>query len=398
MAFFANDAINRVNLHYAVQALASNLGGVFFFAYLLHAGISVPVTLLAFVSMVAGRFVLRPLIIPLGKRWGLKPLVIVGALLHAVQYPILAWVHGVGWPLVIYCAVGCPASALYWPTFHAYFAALGDAEHRGQQTTAREAVAAVIGIVAPLVGGWGLMTTGPLVIFGAAALVQAASALPLIGAPNVTPPLSAPGAYRAARQATAMFMADGWLGAGINYVWQVALFVSVGSNIAAYGGAVALAALVGALLGMLLGRHVDTGHGRRAVVIAYATTAVLVLVQALSYGSPWLAVGANALLSVVGNLIVAAMWTATYNLAQASPCPLRFNFATEGAWDIGCGGGVLAAAAISALGGSLSVSILLSLFGAAASVWLLWRYYGAHPGAGGIEVDPALAAETHAPP
>jgi hypothetical protein len=84
---------------------------------------------------------------------------------------------------------------------------------------------------------------------------------------------------------------------------------------------------------------------------------------------------------VAGNLIVAAMWTATYNLAQASPCPLRFNFATEGAWDIGCGAGVLAAAAISALGGSLAVSILLSLAGAVASVWLLWRYYGAHPAA-----------------
>ena len=398
MAFFANDAINRVNLHYAVQALAQNLGGVFFFAYLLQAGISVPVTLLAFLSMVAGRFVLRPLIIPLGKRWGLRPLVIVGALLHAVQYPILAWVHGVGWPLVIYCAVGCPASALYWPTFHAYFAALGDAEHRGQQTTAREAAAAVIGIVAPLVGGWGLITAGPLVVFGVASLVQAASALPLIGAPNVRPPLSAPGAYKAAREGAAMFMADGWLGAGIYYVWQVALFVSVGRNIAAYGGAVAFAALVGAVLGMLLGRHVDTGHGRRAVLIAYGAATVLVLAQALSYGSPWLAVAANALLAVVGNLIAAAMWTATYNLAQASPCPLRFNFATEGAWDIGCGGGVLAAVAISTLGGSLSTSILLALVGAAASVRLLWRYYSEHPAAGGVEVDPALAAETRGPP
>src|SRR6185437_6229872 len=175
MAFFGNDAINRVNLHYAVQSLASNAAGIFFFAYLLHAGISVPVTLLVFVSMVAVRFELRPLIMPLGKRCGLRWRVIVGALLHAVQYPILATVHGVGWPLVVYCAVGCPASALYWPTFHAYFAALGDAEHRGQQISAREAAATVIGIVAPLVGAWGLVTAGALVTFGAAALVQAAS-------------------------------------------------------------------------------------------------------------------------------------------------------------------------------------------------------------------------------
>src|SRR6185312_15317548 len=209
------------------------------------------------------------------------------------------------------------------------------------QTTAREAAATAIGILAPLVGAWSLVTAGPLVTFALAALVQAASALPLVGAPNVWPPPTAPGAYKAAREAAAIFVADGWLGAGVNYVWQVALFVSVGSNIAAFGGAMALAALVGALLGMLLGRHVDMGHGRRAVVIAYGAAAVLVLAQALSYGSPWLAVGANALLTVVGNLIIAAMWTATYNLAQASPCPLRFYCATEGAWDIGCAARVL---------------------------------------------------------
>jgi len=397
MAFFANGAVNRVNLHYAVQALASNAAGIFFFAYLLHAGVSVPLTLLAFVSMVAGRFVLRPMIIPLGKRWGVKPLVIAGALAHAVQYPILAWVHGVGWPLALYCAVGAPASALYWPSFHAYFAALGDAEHRGQQTTAREAAATAIGILAPLVGAWSLVTAGPLVTFALAALVQAASALPLVGAPNVWPPPTAPGAYKAAREAAAIFVADGWLGAGINYVWQVALFVSVGSNIAAYGGAMAFAALAGAVLGMLLGRHVDMGHGRRAVVIAYATAAVLAAAQALSYGSPWLAVGANALLAVVGNLILAAMWTATYNLAQASPCPLRFNFATEGAWDIGCGCGVLAAAAIAALGGSLSYAILMALAGAGGSAWLLWRYYGDHPAPATLPPAGPLALEPMEP-
>ena len=90
MAFFGNDAVNRVNLHYAIQALAMGAGRRLLLrlpAACRHLGAGdaagVP-------FVVAGRFVLRPLIIPLGKRWGLKPLVIVGALMHAVQYPILA--------------------------------------------------------------------------------------------------------------------------------------------------------------------------------------------------------------------------------------------------------------------------------------------------------------------
>jgi hypothetical protein len=59
MAIFGNDAINRVNIHYGIQALAAGAGGVFFFTFLLHAGIPVPTTL--------------------AKRWGLRRMVIVGA-------------------------------------------------------------------------------------------------------------------------------------------------------------------------------------------------------------------------------------------------------------------------------------------------------------------------------
>ena len=87
MAFFGNDAVNRVNLHYAIQALAQGAGGALVFAFLLHAGVSIPMTFVWLAGMIAGRFVLRPLILPIGKRWGLKPLVIAGVLVTAIQYP-----------------------------------------------------------------------------------------------------------------------------------------------------------------------------------------------------------------------------------------------------------------------------------------------------------------------
>src|SRR5476651_2456156 len=116
MAFFGNDAVNRVNLHSGVHAVALGAGGVFFIAYLLHAGVSVPMTLAAFAAIVAGRFCLRPLILPLGKRFGLKPLVIAGALLAACQYLLLAEVHGLdGWLLAL-CVVSSLSDTLYWPS------------------------------------------------------------------------------------------------------------------------------------------------------------------------------------------------------------------------------------------------------------------------------------------
>src|SRR5580698_8153654 len=109
MAFFGNDAINRVNLHYGVQAFAQGAGGIFILVSLLRAGLSVSATLLAFAAILAGRFVLRPAILPLAKQWGLKPMVIIGTLGVACQYAVLGNVRGVGWPLVLLCVVASVA-------------------------------------------------------------------------------------------------------------------------------------------------------------------------------------------------------------------------------------------------------------------------------------------------
>ena len=93
--------------------------------------------------------------------------------------------------------------------------------------------------------------------------------MPLLGAPNVAVRRHAPGAFKAARPGMILIAADGWFDAYFILVWQIALFVSLGESIAAYGGAAALAGLAGAFAGLVLGRRVDAGHGRQAVAIAY---------------------------------------------------------------------------------------------------------------------------------
>ena len=50
MAFLANDAVNRVNLHSGIQALAQNGGGVFLMVFLLRAHVSMPAAFLAFAA------------------------------------------------------------------------------------------------------------------------------------------------------------------------------------------------------------------------------------------------------------------------------------------------------------------------------------------------------------
>ena len=379
MAFFRSRTVNLLNLHYGIHAIALSGGASFFAVYLLKAGVSLPGVLVSIALILAGRFVVRPIIVPIAVKTGMRALVIAGTVLTALQYPLLAEVHGLGPALVALCVVAALGDTLYWSSYHAYFAALGNHEHRGSEVGAREAVAAVVGIASPLLTGWALVAFGPLVAFGATSVLLLLAALPLMFTPDVLVAAHAPGAFRAAIPGMRLFLADGWIAAGYYFLWQIALFLSLGESFVAFGGALALAALVGAVAGLFLGRLIDAGHGERAVVYAIGTLVVTTLLRALAPGHALLAVIVNALGALVVCLYMPTLMTAVYNQAKRSPCTLRFHVATEGAWDVGGATGLLLSAALAVWGVPLSVALLLPLVGAVVLFVELRRYYAQHP-------------------
>jgi hypothetical protein len=374
MAYLRNTTVNRLNLHYGIHVFALEGGGVFFRVFLLKAGMSPPAILVTVALILVGRFLLRPLVLVAARRFGLKAAVIFGTVVTGLQYPLLPYVHGFDLVLGAFIIIASMGDTFYWTTYHAYFATVGDAEHRGHQISAREALAALVGIAAPIIGGWALATLGPVVAFNTTAGVQILSALPLLRAPRVTVKASAPGAFKAAWRGVMLFAADGWIAAGYYFVWQMVLFLSLGQSFAALGGAMAIAAFAAAVAGMVLGRQIDAGHGGKAVWLAFAAMAFTIIVRTFSDGVA-MAIAANALGALVVCLYIPTMMTAVYNEAQHSPCSLRFHIATEGAWDAGCASSCFVAAGLIALGVPLSYAILLSLIGAFASLILLRRYY-----------------------
>lgn len=378
MSFFGNDAVNRVNLHTVIQALADGAGGIFVLVFMLQAGVSAPLVLLSMTAMTAGRFLLRPFVLPLARRLGLRRTLMAGTLLEALTFPLLPLVDGPGLAFAAVVAIGPVGSVLYWTCYHAYFASVGEDENRGGHIGVREAATALVGIVAPLIGAGLLAAGGPWLAFLVAAAVQAAAVLPLVGAPDVPVADEVPGG-RIAWSAAALMGCDGFFAGGYFFVWQVALFITLGESFTAYGGAMALAALVGAAASLWIGRRIDAGGGRSAVVIAFLIAAGVLAFRALSVDQPWLAVTANALGALVVAVWVPVLMAPLYNMAKASPCPLRFNVATEGAWDIGCGGACAIGAAMAAAGLSYAAPMLLGLMGAVAGFALLWRRYGAAP-------------------
>jgi MFS transporter, DHA1 family, inner membrane transport protein len=380
MAFFRNSTVNLLNLHYGIHAIALTGGGAFFTAYLIKSGVPVAGALLALAAILLGRFIIRPVVIPLAARFGVRRLVIAGALLSACQYPFLAEVNGMGAMLIALCLMSSFGDTLYWSTYHAYFAALGDPEHRGHQIGAREAIAAIVGIFSPLFTGWMLFRFGPHVAFYAMGLIVAASAVPLLRTPEVPVARDMPGGIRAALPGLLLFLSDGWVAGGYVFLWQIALFLSLGQNVLAYGGALALAALVGAVSGMVLGRHIDAGHGTRALILAYGAFACIIVLRASALGNPALAVVANALGALGSCLYTPVLMTAVYNQAKRSPCTLRFHVVTEAGWDLGGAASLLLSALLVELGAPLWSGVLLSLLGAIAGFVMLRRYYAGQRG------------------
>ena len=377
MAFLKNKSVNLLSAHYGFQALAQGSGGVFLLVFLLKSGLTVSQTLVALAATVLVRFVSRCAVLSFAKKFGLKTALLFGSFLLALQYPLSAEIQGVDTALLARCLASGIGEAFYWSCFHAYFASVGDNEHRGHQIGAREALATAIGIVAPILGAWGLVEMGPRAAFAAIGVIQAAGVLPLLYTPDVTVKREAPGSKEAAALGVAIYAANGWFAATFVLIWQVALFLALSESLTIYGGTMALAAMVGALGGLVLGRSIDKGQGQRTFEIVFLGLAIVAVIRAASLGVSEFAIAANALGAFSICFYVPTIMAPVYNLAKSSPCSLRFHIATENSWDIGCFSASFTAILLLELGLPLSFVIVLTLPSCLAHVILLRRYYRA---------------------
>ena len=181
MARPANHDLNRLTLHITLQQIAGSVADGFSAVFLYRQGLKPAAIFVAIGVIFALRFALRPAALAVARRTGLKTTLIVGVSLYALQAALLAPVREVGIALAAYLAVAALAGVFYWPTYHAMFATVGDAERRGVQIGLRQALIAAAGIAGPAAGGLALTFGGPGLAFGAAAAIALVSIAPLIG-------------------------------------------------------------------------------------------------------------------------------------------------------------------------------------------------------------------------
>lgn len=362
MTFFANRDVNRLVAHATLTELAFCFSGLFSAVFLLRIGLSLTEIFLLFGAILLLRLLLRPVVLIVAPAIGSRRSLILGTALLGLQYPALAFVHGIGFALIVYCVVCAFAQVFYWTIYHAFFSALGDAKLRGSQVAERQMLATVADVVGPIGGGLMLTALGPWAAFLTAFAIQIVAAIPLFFVTELPVKRVAPrGVYAAAKSGFWLFACGGWIYCGSGIAWSIIMFRALADRYDAYGGLLAGAALAAALSGMLFGRFIDYGHAVRLAWISGAILAGSLIVKAACGEAPLPVIAVAVVTTALGGLYFLSLLASVYNEAKLASCALRFQFVVEGGWDTGGALASFAAAAICAANLPLQIAVLIAL-------------------------------------
>jgi MFS transporter, DHA1 family, inner membrane transport protein len=376
MTLRPNSDIQRLTLHIAILSFAATLSSVFSVVFLVRVGLTPAQVFLAGGAIVAGRFIMRPMVLLVAPAIGLRRALILGVVLSAVSCPMLAAVDHVGFALAAYLAVCALSQAFYWTCFHVFFSAHSADERRGSQLGQLLALCALGALFGPAIGGVLLTRLGPWAAFGAAFVIMLASILPILrlAEPHLAPAMP-DGAYAAAKNGAMLYFTDGWMQVSLTTAWSIVMFHALGGRYDSFGGTLSLAGLAGAVGGMALGRLIDKGHARRALWLNAFILAVCLLLRSATFGHAGAVIVVAVGTTLFSGVYVPSWMTPIYNEARISPCMLRFQFAAESGWDVGglLAGGI--AAAMCYWGLPVEAAILLALPMVPVQALLLERSY-----------------------
>ena len=371
-----NSNVTRLTLHIGICSLAGALSSVFSVVFLVRAGLTTTQVFLAAAAFFAVRLVTRPLVLVVTHASGVRSALILGIVLNAASLPMLAAVNGLDFALVAYTVVAALGQAFYWTCFHVFFSAHCDSDRQGSQLGRMQAFMALAAVLGPAIGGVLLTRAGPWVTFGIASVVALVSILPLLRVAE--PPIARAvpdGAYAAAKNGAMLYFADGWMQIGLSIAWSIVMFRALGGRYDNFGGTLSLAALAGAVGGIVLGQFIDKGHGRRALWLNASILALGLVLRSVTFGHAGAVIAVAVGTTLFGGLYLPAWMTPVYHECRISPCLLRFQFAAESGWDVG---GMLAgsiAAAMCYWGLPVEAAILLALPMVLVQALLLERSY-----------------------
>ena len=223
--------MNRLTLHSLFSGLAWCMCGVFSTAYLLRNGVLPAQIFLAWSAILVLRLMLRPIVLFVVPRFGLRVAFVLGTFLFGFQFMFLPMVQGVGIGLALFCLATALSQVIYYTCYHVFYASLGDIDHRGSQIGARQAVSALAVVLGPLAGGLSLTLLGPWPAFGAAFMYKWLRSYRCFMLPSQRLNRTRRGnAYSEAKIGFRLFFADGWIQMSSATAWSILMFQALGER------------------------------------------------------------------------------------------------------------------------------------------------------------------------
>src|SRR6202034_917875 len=113
--------VRRFALHVTLGSLAWGLSNAFSAVFLLHTGLAPAQVFLVSACVLALRFVMRPLVLVVAPRIGIRRTLILGAMIIALSYPALALVDGAGIGLLAFVIASSLRHGLSFFHFSPFF-------------------------------------------------------------------------------------------------------------------------------------------------------------------------------------------------------------------------------------------------------------------------------------
>lgn len=375
MSFFSNKDLNYLNIHYGLRAMGWEMCSMFTLAYLYKQGLSLPLAFTVYAGMLFVRTLTRPLAMYLCLKKGVHFTLMIGTAVFACRYPAMLPIDGLSWLLIPFMLISGLADVLYWVPYHNYFASIGETKDRGACVGIRDAIATIVAVIGPAVGGV-LLSFNAFYAFMMPFVLTLIAILPLLKTPSLPLPT------RPTKQEKKTIDPFGFIvfiGDGLFYqagaIWPLIVFMILSENFGNFGFILALAAFFRAVGSLVFGKMIDKGKGRLICYIGYGLHIIVLSVRGLFAYTVPVIIACDFFAAIAYCFSMTGLMTAVYNATKKANHPLYFTYYTELGWDTGAVSAMLMCAGLTALDINLRWGLIISIAGAVLKIFVLDRYY-----------------------
>lgn len=380
MGFLSNKHINFLNIHSGLFEAAEQIKIYFGAIFFLKMGIPVYGVALLWALYFVSRIIWRLGTVHLLTRFGVKQMVIIGALLTASTYIFLSQIHTWSWAIPLYFITISFIDSFYWTGFHVLYSLSGDKEHRGKQVAIKQVLFLIADAGIPIVSGVIASFFGFFWVFILALVLAILSVFPLffIESQNFQSKHSITYIKEIPKWNIIFQFNSALYQYGYVFIWMILVYFLMGENTQNFGFVVGISVALQMCLQFFVGHMVDNGHGKWMIHVGGTSSLVQIVAQMFFVQGGFGIVASNLVGTLKKLFFDSASGAAFYNFPKHVAHPVSSLAFAESGFDLGAICVLLLIAGLDFLHVPLKLLLALGMIGVLLNWLALKHYYSTH--------------------